>query len=829
MNKRFLKLSASTIALATSAAVGPLGTALAQPSQQFAMEEIVVTARKRQESLMEVPISISAVTSADIEKANIKDLSTLAMYTPGLWIEYSVSSAAGRATTFRGLSESSGQIFIDGAPYAGPGTPNLGDLERVEVLVGPQSAYFGRSTFEGALNFVTKNPGDSFRGKVSSQYASYDTSEMGGEIEGPIIPGKLNGRISARHYKAGGHWQNFANASEMLGEESFDNISASLYYTPTDDLSVKLLLSHDQTDNGANASMALTAFGYNGVFFDPRNQRKPYTSQELKCNLGGTFGPYWCGALPSGKEIDPTIISANNVLTPYLYDVLIKNLKSGQPTPFNPKFKDSTGFKALSKVAHLYIDYDFADGWNFSSITAIHETRNQNTAGPNYRDDQIIPNPSWPTAASVWEYLIRGAVTTNIPGVGITEVLPYIGFHLTSGTIVYDRSQELRLSSPQDAKLRGTLGFNYSHVKSPGGFNYGKQPRAASFSGTTTRTYTSTPAVFGGIYYDLDADADLTVSAEARYQWDRVSARPIWPVFGAELKALFTSFSPRVTVDYKISDDTLLYGLWSRGYKPGGFNSTVVGQPASVLAQLAAANAGITFEEEKLDNFEMGIKPTLFDGRLQVRADVYYQTWRNGQVSNSQSITTAAGVGQMITITSNVGAVDLYGVEVQANWAPTENITVNATFGYQTSNIKSGGYLSTPLGLRVRGTTNVNGNRFPNAPDFAWTLSPSYNNNLVGDWDWFARADWRHRGKYMIDATNVAWLAPRDTFNFRMGINTTTTTLELFVENLTNDQGFVNGVQGNDATSTNLNSNTNEIRLILPKKRQFGVKAVFNF
>ena len=137
-------------------------------------EEIVVTARKVEENLMVVPMSIAAVTAADIQSAGVKDLSTLSLYTPGLFVQYGAASTAGtaRQLTFRGLSVSTGQVFIDGAPYAGTGNPPVGDVERVEVLVGPQSAYFGRSTFEGALNYVTKDPGDTFKGQINAEYAS---------------------------------------------------------------------------------------------------------------------------------------------------------------------------------------------------------------------------------------------------------------------------------------------------------------------------------------------------------------------------------------------------------------------------------------------------------------------------------------------------------------------------------------------------------------------------------------------------------------------------------------------------------------------------------
>src|SRR5439155_26384887 len=116
------------------------------------LEEITVTARRVEENLMQVPLSITAVTAASIESAGIKDARDIAAYTPGLFISYSIAfQASARNLFFRGDSVDRGLIFIDGAPYGGQANPDLNSLERVEVLVGPQSAYFGRSTFTGAI------------------------------------------------------------------------------------------------------------------------------------------------------------------------------------------------------------------------------------------------------------------------------------------------------------------------------------------------------------------------------------------------------------------------------------------------------------------------------------------------------------------------------------------------------------------------------------------------------------------------------------------------------------------------------------------------------
>src|SRR3954464_6592574 len=152
----------ATSVLAGLAMFGNIAPTFAQQ-----LEEVVVTARKQEENLMQVPLSIVAVTSQALEAANIKDPADIAALPPGLFISYSISARAnGRNLYFRGDPLDAGLTFIDGAPYGGNANPDLNTMERVEVLVGPQSAYYGRSTFTGAVNYVTKDPADHFKGRV---------------------------------------------------------------------------------------------------------------------------------------------------------------------------------------------------------------------------------------------------------------------------------------------------------------------------------------------------------------------------------------------------------------------------------------------------------------------------------------------------------------------------------------------------------------------------------------------------------------------------------------------------------------------------------------
>jgi iron complex outermembrane receptor protein len=271
----------------------------------------------------------------------------------------------------------------------------------------------------------------------------------------------------------------------------------------------------------------------------------------------------------------------------------------------------------------------------------------------------------------------------------------------------------------------------------------------------------------------------------------------------------------------------MVFALFSRGYRRGGFNAILVGQPQSVLDQLAPIGAGERFGQERLDNFEVGVKSTWLDGAARTRVIGYYQLYRNGQVPSTISFVQPNGGVVNTTIITNGGQVDLYGLEVEADWAVTENWTLNATFNYQPSDIGSYNYI--PVGNQIRRSPDISGNNFWGAPVVKWTFSPVYTAELSGDWEWFASADWKHRGKYYIDGTNLAWLPPSEIFDAHLGIRRGGLSLEAYVLNLLDQREFSQGEYGADSSSSTGGSIENEIRLGLPKKREFGVKAIYSF
>lgn len=812
----------SAIALGTACLATPCDLAFAQGT--LALEEIVVTARRREENLMQVPLAISAVTASEIENAGMRNLIDLGKFTPGLFASVSGNGRTDRSATklvFRGLSQASGLTFIDGAPYAGSKTPDVTDAERVEVLKGPQSAYFGRSTYSGAVNFVPRAPADSFQGRVSTEFSQFSGSNASLSLEGPIIGDKLGVRINASHYDTGGQYRNPLQGN-MLGQEETNAINLYIRSQVTDALTISSFMSYSLDDDGTPTEAVMLARKFSpapgfAVTSAPRGG-------ELQCNLGGTGGPYYCGQLPTITTLlqnNPLIISVydrTDALTrARLLEALpVFNSSTGvtekYPSLFRTDWLQHFGLKRLTQHAHLKLDYETSTGWSLNSTTSWDRTKQQAITDQNYRDASQLPNP-------------------NYRGPTLTPTLPVVDYHpLNVTSIIHNESTELRVTSPSEERLRGVAGVSWLVIRNPGSgtLGFGIGPGTGTVTNTFNKSKTDTPAVFGAAYYDITQD--LTLTAEGRYQWDGIYQQQLWPILvpATPLHRTYKSFSPRVSLDYKFAEGSLAYILFSRGYRPGGFNTALIGNPPAILAQLEAAGGKLSFEQEKLVNFEAGVKSTLLDGRLQTTLAIYTDKWSNGQIANSIFVIQPDGTFRNPVLTLNQGKVDLKGLEADARFAATEELTVSASLGYMDNTITS--YVYFPDGNELRGSTVVNGNSLRQAPKWTWSLSPQYEGHLIGDWDWFARADWTHRGKYFIDNTNVAWTAPLDLFNARIGFTNEKIRLEGFVANLTNNKQITEAVSGaccHDIIGNNVTANA--IRIGVPKKRTFGVKGSYEF
>ena len=784
------------------------------------LDEIIVTARKRSESIDTVPLAITAMNSDKIEARNLKSLEDVAAFSPGFYTQSQTGTGAGRndrsfrQLTFRGIGANStnvgpfagGVAFLDGSPVLNSSLANVQDLQRVEVLRGPQSAYFGRSTFIGAINYITKDPTSEWTGRATGEVGEDDLVDTSLAISGPIAKDLMSFRVSGRYFRKGGQYRT-RNSNVRVGSQGTDAISLTVLTTPAEGLRIRTFANYFEDSDGPPAQY------YRGG--------KSIRPSGANCNLGGTGGGYYCGTVP--QTADRSLISANLSVTPQLYADLVQNVRNF-PLPFNyADYIKDFGLKRKATQLSNRIDYEFGEGYTFTAVTAYHEEK---------------------------------IVTFNDLGF---RANPTFQFSTTVGYRDYDWSQEVRLVSPVDKRLRFVAGANYVKVKQStsgiiGQFGAPGAPFTVfNFAGAQIGfTQAKTPALFGGAYFDVVPDLTLTV--EGRYQEDKISTHAATSATAfVDLTKSFKTVSPRVSLDYKITPTSTVYALASRGYKPGGFNNAILSQPAFVVAQLASTGAGPSYDQERLDNYETGVKGNFLDGRLRLALDGYIGRYTNAQIPQPKTVFTTQTGGvtntgpgapqNTLAPVVSVGKVNLKGLEFEGEAIVAPGLRVGATIAYTDTKIKyyfcsecagilaqNAGYVAgtSPLANSVQVTSTI-GKRLPGAPKMSYTLSSSYEKKLESGKTVYVGADFLFRGSYFADAANIASSGSSEIVNARLGVRWENVSIELFARNLFNNESPSIAFGVFDSELHPAGSAATTVLIGLPDRRRAGIRASFNF
>lgn len=800
-------LGAPGLAAAQTGAPSPVSPPAQDASDEngVALEEIVVTARKREETLSTVPLAISAFSERQIASRGMSDLRDFSTFTPGF--NFQNQSPANRndrsvnTLTFRGLFltgdllvNAGGLLFVDGAPVIGGQVPPVADIERVEILKGPQSAFFGRSTFSGAVSYVTKDPPRELSVRLNGSADSFGGNTQLFSIGGPIAGDVLRARLTLSREYIGAQWRNAGDYGEDFGQRETRSISGTVLFEPSDNLRVKASATYFTNNDGPPAQAAIK-------------------QGEMNCDLGGSLGRYYCGELPDADEINPALISGNYNLDPYTARFTIQNARN-YPTIFRPDFLDEGGLKRKAVQASMRIDFTLPGDYVISSNTAYHRDQLAILLDLAYRDGRNVANPNF----------------GRLP-----DTVPFQRWFLEGQTLVSDFSQELRLTSPQDARFRWMVGANYFEADQKSSNLFGVSSAGPLFASTFVRFQPKTPAAFGAAYFDITER--LTLSGELRYQVDKVRQQILSTSAGVllnpprRLAANFKSVSPRVTLEYELDDRSLVYALFSRGYRPGGFNPLLdpsVSSPAVIAAATAAApGAQFAYEQERLDNYEVGVKARILDGRMQINVDAYRDNYTNGQVAQSITfIPSGTNTISQANIVRNTGKIKLYGVEGDVSVQATRQLQFNASGAYNYSRVESG-FCSDCVGINR--TNNLAGKRLIFAPRYTWSLGGEYSDKITYDMDWFARADYSWRGKRFVDQANVAFIGPKEVLNLRLGIRNEFLNVELYCSNCTNDLTLASATYASADVFTIGLGTRQEIRYGLPDRRTVGVRAGLTF
>ena len=756
-----------------------------------ALEELVVTARKREENILDVPLSITALTSENIEAKGIGEFKDIISFTPGFhFAEHSVGRAdrSNRILVIRGMHisqendhQQAATVFVDGAPMHGSVIAGLEDAERIEVVRGPQSAYFGRATLAGAVNFVTKTPGQESKSKVVAEFGKYGTRNLGASFEGPLSD-TVSYRVAVSSQDTDGQYKAANDPSLTLGERSTTSFAGTLYFEPSDRFNAKIRFHTWEDDDGPGA-----AFGY-GVNNGEELFDCNLPNSTLAVRSGG--GNWFCGVAPFPKA---QYIQYDALMSQQKQDLLNGVATAGLTidTITDNPFLDGFGFAREADQLSINMNYQMENGVTISSIISSNENR-------------------W----MALDDLDRRATAD----LGIRNV------SLLNGRDLEDSSVEVRFTSPQDQRLRWLVGvskFSFEG-KRTSGFNIFGTVRSLSLGNVFD---IETTGIFAALEYDLTDQ--LTLNIEGRRQKDEVEeARSS----GAEfVTGTFNSTTPRIALDYKVNDDVTVYASYGEGTRPGGFNVNLFNQPQNVLDSLAQVGLFKEIEEEELEMSEIGVKASLMDGNAWVQAAFYQGDWSAQQAAG-------AFVGDIFYGgTATGGDIDLSGFELEGVWRVSDNFTLEATLSNNASDIK---VLTDCADCAVlTGNSDISGlgKRKQRNPKTQHSLSgtltgqfSSGSSSVFSGSDWYLRTDLIHTGSSYATDANILETGSSSRVNMRFGVVMDNLKLELIGENMTNDKTFTNYQFLIDFAW--LPPGVNRVATAgLPDKRYVGLKATYSF
>ncbi len=867
----FNKILMSTITAATLviAAQQPVAAQGSSAQDALGIEEIVVTARRREEGILETPVAITAITSADLEKKGITSFNQLAESTAGVNIS-NASAGAGRSDrsfqqiTLRGMVPSSSSstltaTFIDGVPVASPSAiASVSDPARIEILKGPQAAYFGRNTFAGAINVVNKLPGQELGGSFSLMGGSRSNLDFNGSLDGPILDERFGFRVNVKYFNKDGSYDNGANTSETLGDQQTKSISLLLSAKPTDNFSAKLFLLHSEDDDGPSAQGYLSAYevrAVNGVASVPAQGGSTAGTviipNSSNCTISGLAAgrdasearvvrPYICGALPG---LPAGFSPAQNTFEDSLSAASLADPRQRVVSP-----SDGThGFGLVRGYdhAHVNLDYQFGEsGFTLSSLSGLNAEYYSEVADLDNYDTRLLSNPSNPgntnpARRTFWDFIFGVERET------------------------FDFSQELRLAYDKEGPFSGVVGISYLKTTIWNNLiNISSEVLAGANRDALTsagKSPVKTQSVFFGTTYKF-TDA-IKVSFEGRYQQDNVrgltSSAPMGTVVGPATAATFgipagtygplaqlveedyKEFLPRLIVQYDFNDDLMGYASYSKGVNVGSntFNTAFLALSSLGIQNAVDLGLSVVQKPEKITNYEIGLKGRFLDGRATLQAGAYYAVWTD-QLNNRSRVfndlpVSQGGIGtvQQVSGFANTGETKLQGLELEATARLIDHLELNFSAAMNQSKIQS---FTNPLVSQLSGVigNGFRGNQLPLSSKYSANLGAQYGTTISAweDASWFARADFSWKDKQYLNAANLTWIKARTVVNFRAGVTRGALSVDAFVNNAFDDDNYVAGFQGSVLTpSFSLTGAESYAILGLPELRTYGARVTYKF
>ncbi|GAB3094007.1 TonB-dependent receptor [Aestuariicella hydrocarbonica] len=593
---------AVTIALSGSHAV------FAQDSK-IVLEEVIVTAQKREQNIQDVPVAVTAFSAADLNNAGVQDVTEVQRSAPNVTMQVSRGTNTTLTAYVRGIGQADPLwgfepgvgLYVDDVYLARPqgGVLDVFDVERIEVLRGPQGTLYGKNTIGGAVKYVTKRLTGEPELSINGSLGSYNQRDLKIAGQLPLIEDKLLFGASVAQFKRDGFGEFLLNGDDNYNKD-VTAARVSLEFLPTDNLS--LLFSADKTEDDSNAK--------------------------------------------GGYRMTPSLLIPAETPPSSVFDT----------------YADMPTYNSVeSSGASLTVSWDINEALTLKSITAYREGDTftnidfDNTSLPSahvpavYADDQTTQE---------FQLSYTGDKLAMVGGLYYYEGSAAGAFDVLLGAY--------NVAGPFDPSLGIFDALSAGSVDT------------TSYAAYMHATYTfndSWALTLGGRYTQDEKDADVY---KEQLFVDGTSAA----VGGEDLFSLavltdyqndnsWSQFSPRVSVDFSLNDDIMMYASYSQGFKSGGFD----------MRGDATANPGTVngFDPEIVDTVEFGVKAELWDGRVRMNAATFYSEYTDMQVTVQEGV---AGGTNYVSSVLNAGESEIRGFELEAIAQITEGLSANLMVGY---------------------------------------------------------------------------------------------------------------------------------------------------
>ncbi len=687
----------------------------APPAEESAQSNVImVTANKREQNLNDVGLTITAISGEQLQERGISSLEDIASIVPGL--SYSASTANTPIFTLRGIGfqESSlgvypaVSVYLDQTPLPFPilAAHSAFDLERIEVLKGPQGTLFGQNSTGGAINYIAARPTDTWQAGGDISYGRFNTIEGNAFVSGPL--GEGAGMRLALNGLNSDDWQRSITRDDTNGAMSYIAGRLLIDLEPAEGISLQLNANgwRDKSQPQAQQLIAVNPQNPGGVAAIARINASAFAPDNARA-------ADW-----TASAIDP---GTGVILTPEAFGGAVGNgiggyvAGTGSLVNFDP-FSD----RRLWQLA-MRADIEIGADMTLTSLTSYTD----------FDQEQRIDQDG------------NALVTFDLQRAD--------GFIQTF-------NQEVRLANDASSSLRWLLGANYENsttyedqgLRYFDNSNFAPNVNWINFSGVTNRQDIENYAAFGNLEFDISDQ--LTVKAAARYTNSTIDSSicsytsptgRVNTLFGGAglngtcftYTAAFTNIAPitgqlsednvswRVGVDFHASDDVLLYANVSRGYKAGSFPSL---SAASYLSLLPVTQESVTA-------YEAGFKASLADNMVQLNAAAFYYDYQDKQIRGKLLDPTFGGLDTLI----NVPESRIYGLEGDVTIRATDELTFNAAVTYLNSRITDGP--AAPKNYNIYGIADsFEGDPLPFTPEFSGVVNIDYRHELASGGSVFA-------------------------------------------------------------------------------------------